>query len=69
MITGILGAAGGMGGFFVPNILGTLKEVTGTYSAGFLVYFCVGLLAMGILISAKISWRKTWVLKSDTVKI
>lgn len=43
MVTGIVGAAGGIGGFFLPNILGTLKQLTGTYASGFLILslYCI----------------------------
>jgi NNP family nitrate/nitrite transporter-like MFS transporter len=68
-ITGIVGAAGGVGGFFVPNILGTLKQMTGTYDAGFAVFSGVGVIALTILISAQFSWRKTWGLGKKSVKI
>ncbi|MEH6907745.1 MFS transporter [Neobacillus drentensis] len=60
MITGIVGAAGGVGGFFVPNILGTLKEITGSYGTGFLVYTGIGIVALIVLFIAQMSWRKTW---------
>lgn len=33
--TGVIGAAGGLGGFFLPIGLGYLKGVTGSYGAGF----------------------------------
>ena len=36
IVTGIVGAAGGIGGFFLPNVLGSLKEMTGSYTFGFL---------------------------------
>lgn len=68
-ITGIVGAAGGVGGFLVPNILGTLKQITGTYSTGFLVFSVIGIVALLILVLAQLSWRKTWVLGKNSVKI
>ncbi len=68
-ITGIVGAAGGVGGFLVPNILGTLKQITGTYSTGFLVFSAVGIVALLILGLAQLSWRKTWVIGKNSVKI
>ncbi|MEX6702166.1 nitrate/nitrite transporter [Peribacillus frigoritolerans] len=68
-ITGIVGAAGGVGGFLVPNILGTLKQITGTYATGFLVFSAVGIVALLILCLAQLSWRKTWVLGKNSVKI
>ncbi|MEY9867419.1 NNP family nitrate/nitrite transporter-like MFS transporter [Peribacillus sp. B2I2] len=68
-ITGIVGAAGGVGGFLVPNILGTLKQITGTYATGFLVFSIIGIVALLILVLAQLSWRKTWVLGKNSVKI
>jgi MFS transporter, NNP family, nitrate/nitrite transporter len=58
VITGIVGAAGGVGGFFVPNILGSLKQMTGTYATGFYILAGVGLCALIVLVMAQISWRK-----------
>ncbi|MDR7001121.1 nitrate/nitrite transporter [Neobacillus niacini] len=69
MITGIVGAAGGVGGFFVPTILGTLKQTTGTYAAGFMVYAGVGVLALLVLAVAQVSWRKALISKEASVKI
>ncbi|WP_046180050.1 nitrate/nitrite transporter [Domibacillus tundrae] len=66
MITGIVGAAGGVGGFFVPNVLGTLKQMTGTYAAGFTVYAGVGIAALILLTIAQISWRKACALKEES---
>ena len=36
-VTGIVGAAGGLGGFFPPLVVGTLREATGTYAWGFVL--------------------------------
>jgi MFS transporter, NNP family, nitrate/nitrite transporter len=69
MVTGIVGAAGGVGGFFIPNILGTLREVTGTYATGFLVYAGIGVLALLVLIIAQMSWKKSWAPKGSSVKV
>lgn len=69
MVTWIVGAAGGVGGFFVPNILGTLKQMTGTYATGFLVFTGIGLAALIILAIAQISWRKAWSSEQNSVKI
>jgi NNP family nitrate/nitrite transporter-like MFS transporter len=40
--TGIVGAAGGVGGFFLPTALGTLKQATGSFGGGFLAFAVVG---------------------------
>ena len=34
MVTGIVGAAGGLGGFFLPTLLGMTRDYTGGYAAG-----------------------------------
>ncbi|MFD2618679.1 nitrate/nitrite transporter [Terrilactibacillus laevilacticus] len=64
-ITGIVGAAGGVGGFFVPTLLGTLKQTTGTYTTGFLCFAIVGLIVLGVLLLAVHSWRKSWMKNSQ----
>ena len=38
VITGIVGAAGGIGGFFLPNLLGGLKQLTDSFAGGFLAF-------------------------------
>src|SRR5262249_59369426 len=42
VITGIVGAAGGIGGFFLPNLLGSLKQLTGSFAGGFFIFFFSG---------------------------
>jgi NNP family nitrate/nitrite transporter-like MFS transporter len=36
--SGLIGAAGGLGGFLLPVWLGALKDVTGTYQSGLLLF-------------------------------
>jgi len=36
-VTGLVGAAGGLGGFFPPLLLGFIKESTGNFMAGFIL--------------------------------
>jgi len=44
MVTGIVGAAGGLGGFFLPTLLGSVKQLTGSFGGGFLTF---GLISFG----------------------
>ncbi|MDR6226307.1 nitrate/nitrite transporter [Desmospora profundinema] len=37
VMTGIVGAAGGVGGFFLPSLIGALKGTTGTFASGYLL--------------------------------
>jgi len=34
-VTGLVGAAGGLGGFFPPLVLGMVRQATGTFTLGF----------------------------------
>jgi MFS transporter, NNP family, nitrate/nitrite transporter len=42
VLTGIVGAAGGVGGFFLPTLFGVLKQETGSFSTGFLLFALLG---------------------------
>jgi NNP family nitrate/nitrite transporter-like MFS transporter len=60
VITGLVGMAGGVGGFYLAFSLGIAKQLTGSYHPGFLVF---GLLAAGALLAltgVKSRWRRTW---------
>lgn len=54
-VTGIVGAAGGLGGFFPPLVMGTVRDATGSYSIGFalLALFAAGCLAVNLLVLRK----------------
>lgn len=60
--SGLIGAAGALGGFLLPTGFGWLKELTGTFSSGFLAFGLVSGLAV---ISVMIAQRST---KWDTPK-
>ncbi|HET7057518.1 MAG TPA: MFS transporter [Nitrospiraceae bacterium] len=45
LASGLVGAAGGLGGFLLPIWLGVLKDMTGTYQPGFWVFAMVAALA------------------------
>jgi len=47
-VTGIVGAAGGIGGFFPPIVLGVVKDQTGSYEAGFLLLVIFSLVCLFI---------------------
>jgi MFS transporter, NNP family, nitrate/nitrite transporter len=60
VVTGIVGAVGGIGGFLLPNLLGGLKDVTGTYGSGFLVYTFAAFGCVLIILIARTGWQKVW---------
>ncbi len=66
VVTGLVGAFGGLGGFFLPNILGSLKDITDTYSPGFIVFSFTALSATPLVLYMannmlweKEGWKKT----------
>lgn len=58
IFTGFVGAAGGLGGFFLPNILGIFKEITGSYSTGFWWIGATYAAALIIIIWLQNAWKK-----------
>lgn len=61
VITGIVGAAGGLGGYLLPTyILGPLKQATGSQMAGFLVVGSIVLMTTLLFYAVTRSWKKSW---------
>ena len=60
VMTGMVGMAGGVGGFYLASSLGYSKQVTGSYQAGLLVFAALALIALAGLSSVKTRWRTTW---------
>jgi MFS transporter, NNP family, nitrate/nitrite transporter len=48
-VTGLVGAAGGLGGFFPPLVLGVVKEQTGSFLAGFIMLSVFCLICLAVL--------------------
>ncbi len=66
--TGILGAAGSFGGFFLPVLLGWLKQTTGTYSSGLSVLAALAVVALVMLSVVQSDWVGAWIGKHGRVK-
>jgi NNP family nitrate/nitrite transporter-like MFS transporter len=60
IVTGVVGAAGGLGGFFLPTLLGAVKDVTGEYQAGLYAIAALFLLASVVLLELGIGWSSRW---------
>jgi NNP family nitrate/nitrite transporter-like MFS transporter len=59
VMTGIIGAAGGIGGFYLPVIMGIAKQSTGSYQLGFATFgilAAIALIAVGILQQQWLLW-------------
>jgi NNP family nitrate/nitrite transporter-like MFS transporter len=48
-VTGVVGAAGGLGGFFPPLVMGIVKSQTGGYGLGFVLFAFVAIACLAVL--------------------
>ena len=60
VMTGVVGAAGGIGGFFLPNVFGSMKWLTGSYGTGFALFAVVACLCLVLLWLLKARWESTF---------
>lgn len=60
VMTGLVGMAGGVGGFLLAAGLGTIKQHTGDYQLGLWLFASLGVLAWVGLHGVKQRWRTTW---------
>ena len=59
-MTGLVGMAGGVGGFYLAASLGYFKQVSGNYQTGLMIFAGLAVLAMIGLAGVKTRWRTTW---------
>ncbi|MDB5719088.1 MAG: transporter [Sphingomonas bacterium] len=69
IMTGLVGMAGGIGGFYLASSLGVTKQLTGNYQIGFLLFAGLALVAFGGLTAIKGKWRTTWGASLQGVRI
>ena len=60
IVTGIVGAAGGLGGFFLPSVLGAAKDATGTYAVGLAIFSVAFLVGSIVLLELGTRWTARW---------
>ncbi|MDO9150192.1 MAG: nitrate/nitrite transporter [Methylotenera sp.] len=60
VMTGLVGMAGGVGGFYLASSLGIIKQATGSYQVGILIFAGLAALAVLGLVGVKTRWRTTW---------
>jgi MFS transporter, NNP family, nitrate/nitrite transporter len=60
IVTGVVGAAGGLGGFFLPSVLGAVRELTGSYALG--LFGCAAVFVAGtcVLLELGARWSLRW---------
>jgi len=59
VMTGIIGAAGGIGGFYLPLVMSIAKQSTGSYRMGFAIFGAVAAFALLLVIAMREKWL-TW---------
>jgi NNP family nitrate/nitrite transporter-like MFS transporter len=47
-VTGLVGAAGGLGGFFPPLVLGAIRQATGNFTFGFVLLSVFSLICLAV---------------------
>jgi NNP family nitrate/nitrite transporter-like MFS transporter len=60
VMTGLVGMAGGVGGFFLARALGLSQGATGGFLAGFSVFAGLAVIGFIGLLRVKTRWRTTW---------
>lgn len=56
LMTGIIGAAGGIGGFYLPVIMGLARQGTGSYQVGFGTFGALALAALMLVAGLRRAW-------------
>jgi NNP family nitrate/nitrite transporter-like MFS transporter len=60
VMTGLVGAAGGLGGFVLAKTLGWSKATTGDFALGFWIFSALALVGLVGMVGVKQRWRTTW---------
>ena len=60
VMTGLVGMAGGIGGFYLASSLGYSKQLTGSYQLGLSIFAGLAIIALLGLSMVKTRWRTTW---------
>lgn len=60
IMTGLIGMAGGVGGFVLAASLGAIKQATGDYSIGLWLFAFLAVLGWASLSGVKGRWRNSW---------
>jgi NNP family nitrate/nitrite transporter-like MFS transporter len=68
LMSGIVGAAGGIGGFYLPVIMGIAKEGTGSYQMGFATFGVLAALAFGLVVLHRARWLE-WALPKESLVV
>lgn len=65
LMTGIVGAAGGLGGYALPLILGQLYSSYQSYTPGFVILSLIAAASTILVLFMQSRWRVSWLHKSS----
>jgi NNP family nitrate/nitrite transporter-like MFS transporter len=66
--TGILGAAGSLGGFILPTLLGWMRQVSGNYAGGLATLAALAVIALVLLAVVQSEWVGVWIGKHGRIR-
>jgi NNP family nitrate/nitrite transporter-like MFS transporter len=66
IVTGIVGAAGGLGGFYLPNLIAIMRAETGTFASGFIIFAVLALVGAALLVFVGRAWSKSFLTRGRT---
>nr|NUR37267.1 NarK/NasA family nitrate transporter [Sphingomonas sp.] len=69
VMTGLVGMAGGVGGFYLASSLGFAKQATGSFGPGFLIFAGLAGVAFLAVTFVKGKWRSGWAAAAQGVRI
>jgi NNP family nitrate/nitrite transporter-like MFS transporter len=69
ILTGLVGMAGGVGGFYLASSLGLARQMTGGFGPGFLIFAVLAMGALAGLTLVKGKWRAGWGTAATGVRI
>jgi len=69
LITGLVGMAGGLGGFYLASSLGVSKQVTGSYQAGLLIFAALAFVALLGVSAVRKRWNAWSLGRAEMVEV
>ncbi len=69
VMTGMVGAAGGVGGYYLAQEMGTLHDIFHTYGAGFFAFAGIAVVALVTLRAVTPAWERTWLGAGGVAKV
>lgn len=58
LVTGVVGAAGGVGGFLLPTLLGSLRQATGSYGLGLALFAAIAAVCVLSVLRVRFRWTQ-----------